>query len=284
MAAMIREFHYQVPWRAHGAHPGHHAGVSAGDGFEFQGHASWLSQPDPRHLDVRATLANPFGHLMVKSFRQSSAIPVYLLADLSASMGFVGTRSKTDLLAELAAAIAFSAYRTGDPFGFFGCGETLLPELTLPLRWHKGLAGDLRARLSQLRPSGRHFFGGLAACAAEMGRRKALVFLLSDFHAATGPIEHTLQALLHHDVVPLVLWDSAEYARLPAWGWTEWADPETGQRRRLFMRPSLQARIRAAYAERRAELRHLFVSHGREPFFIEDRFDADALTRYFFQA
>jgi hypothetical protein len=35
------------------------------------------------------------------------------------------------------------------------------------------------------------------------------------------------------------------------------------------------------YAERREELAERFRRQGRSPFYVIDRFDADALTRYF---
>ena len=59
-------------------------------------------------------------------------------------------------------------------------------------------------------------------------------------------------------------------------------DPETGQRRRLFLRPSLLARIKQSFAERREELTQMCIRYGREPFFLLDRFDPDAMTRYFY--
>ncbi len=280
---MSGEFHYRVPWRTKGAHPGHHAGATAGEGFEFQGHVPLIAQPDPRHLDVRATLTQPFGQLMVKSFRQSSAIPVYLLADLSASMGFRGARRKIDLLTDFAAAVAFSAYRTGDPFGLFVCDDHIRRDLNIPLRWHKGLAAEMLTRLREAQAVGPNA-RGLKEAAPELGRQKALVFVASDFHFRDDELESLMDSLSHHDVVPVVLWDSAEYEKLPSWGWAELADAESGQARRMFMRPSLRAAIGDRYDRRRAELRHFFVSRGREPFFLVDRFDPDALTRYFYQA
>ena len=84
-------------------------------------------------------------------------------------------------------------------------------------------------------------------------------------------------------MVPVVVWDSGEYETLPRFGWAEVQDPETGQRRRLFLRPGLLQRIRERFAERKEELTQICVRHGREPFFLVDRFDPDAMTRYFYQ-
>ena len=80
----IREFHYQVPWRSHSAYPGHHFSTQSGGSYEFHGHAPLISKPDPRHLDIHASLHDPFGQFVVRTFRQRSTIPVYVVADLSA--------------------------------------------------------------------------------------------------------------------------------------------------------------------------------------------------------
>ncbi|SMF96851.1 Protein of unknown function DUF58 [Methylomagnum ishizawai] len=277
---MIPEFHYAVGWRTAGLHPGGHVGARFGGGHEFAGHAPFLAHPDPRHLDFRASLRDPFGQLLTRTFRQRCSIPVYVLADLSASMGFRGSAAKLDLLARFAAACAYSAYRSGDGFGFIGCDEGIRWELCLPCRFHKGAGPELEARLKDFTPTGRSA-GGLLEAAPHLGKRRALVFLVSDFHFPLAWAEGLLDALVRHDVVPVVVWDSAEYQRLPQFGLVAIEDPETGARRRLLMRPALRERFRAAFAARREALIRLCAYRGREPFFLADQFDADAMTRYF---
>jgi uncharacterized protein (DUF58 family) len=278
---LISEFHYSVSWRAPGAHPGAHRSAQSGGCYEFAGHVPFTARPDPRHLDLRASLTDPFGQLLVRSFRQRSAIPVFVVADLSASLGFRGTASKRDTLAAFTAAAAYSAYRSGDPFGFVACDQAIRWDLLLPPRFHKGAAPELYERLSALTPAGRSA-EGLHQAAAHLGRSRALVFLVSDFHFPPERVEALLSSLIRHDVVPVVLWDRAEYERLPAFGLVYVEDPETGERRRLFMRPSLREKFRAAFAARREALVRLCAQRGREPFFMVDGFDADDLTRYFY--
>lgn len=278
---MIPEFHYRVRWRASGAHPGRHASHQTGGGYEFAGHVPLAAFPDPRNIDAHATLNDPFGQLMVKTFRQRSAIPVFVLADLSASMSFAG---KPQMLAELAAAAAYSAYRSGDPFGLLVCGEAIRWELSLPLRWHKGgLPADTAESLARVRPSSRSA-SALGEAIPHLGRGKALVLLVSDFHLDDSFLEILLDALRPHDVVPVAVWSPAEYESLPDWVLIHLRDPETGRQRRLFMRPSLKQRFRETFRARRERLIELAARHGaREPFFLEGRFDAEALTRYFYE-
>lgn len=277
---MIPEFHYRVNWRSPSARPGHHRSSQFGGGHEFSGHAPLVNNPDPRNLDIRATLHEPFGQLMVRTFRQRSTVPVYVIADLSASLGFRGVAKKMATLSRFVASVAYSAYRTGDPFGFIGCDDAIHAELCLPLRWHKAAAPELSQRLSTFIPRGKSS-DGLHQAASLLGKQRALVFLVSDFHFALERVADLLGGLIRHDVVPVVLWDSAEYQRLPGWGLVYVQDPETGERRRLLMRPGLRKKFRAAFAQRRADLNRLCSRYGREPFFLIDSFDADALTEYF---
>ncbi len=279
----LKEFHYQIAWRAKGGHPGHHPGLQSGGGFEFQGLVPFTSQPDPRNLAIRAMIADPNQPLLVKSFRQRAAIPVYVLADLSASMSFIGTTVKTALLAEFVAATAWSAWRTGDPFGFYACEGEIRWDLSLPLRLYKGMASDLHNRIIHFQPTAKNA-NGLLEAASLLGRQRALVFLVSDFHWPMGQMEALLNALIRHDVIPVVIWDSGEYENLPRFGLAELRDPETGQRRRLFLRPSMLDRIRERFLARRIELTQLCAQRGREPFFLVDQFDPDAMTQYFYQS
>lgn len=278
---MIPEFHYRVSWRSHRAHPGHHRSVQTGGGNEFCGHAPLTAHPDPRNIDVRATLHDPFGQLMVRVFRQRSSIPVYVLADLSASMGFGGpVNNKVASVAAFTAAAAFAAYRSGDPFGFFGCDEQVRRDLQLPLRWYKGLPCEFQQRLAGLKTLGSSA-EGLRAVAPLLGRDRGLVFLVSDFHLGHDETAAILDSLVRHDVVPIIVWREAEFRDLPAWGWIDLEDPETREHRRLFMRPRLRERFVNRFLERRAELVDVCLRYGRKPFFLGDRLDVDALTDYF---
>lgn len=277
---MPHELHYRVPWRARGSHPGPHRGAQAGSGFEFRGHVSLLEAPDPRRFDLRASLRDPFEQLRVRSFTQATAVPVFMLADLSASMGFTGVTSKLALLADLTAALGYAAYRAGDPFGFIGADTRLRPDFQQPLTLARSAADRLAARLRDFSPTGAHA-QGLRAAPTLLGRRRALVFVVSDFHLPLPLVAQVFAALAGHALVPVQLADSAETETLPRYGLAQVRDPESGQMRLLFLRPALTARIRAQAAARLAALNRLCLDHGCRLLTLTDRFDADAVTRYF---
>ena len=82
-------------------------------------------------------------------------------------------------------------------------------------------------------------------------------------------------------MVPIVVWDQAEFDSLPSYGLVVIEDPETGMKRRLFMRPSLKHQFMARYEARKTELEDLFSPYGRAPLFLMEDLSADRLTRYF---
>lgn len=84
------EIHYKVSWRATGSYPGHHSSRQKGSGLQFCIHVPLIDAPDPRRFDIRASLRDPFQQVRVRVYLQTSSIPVYVIADLSASMNFKG--------------------------------------------------------------------------------------------------------------------------------------------------------------------------------------------------
>jgi len=276
----VEEFHYRLNWRASGAFPGHHRSSQIGEGADFHSYAPLLDHPDPRRLDLRASLRDPMEQLLVRVFRQRTAVPVYAFADLSASMGFAGHARKLDVLAEFTASLGYSAYRSGDPFGFIGCDSTVRYDFYQPLSRAKAAGADVGQRLLALAPVGAGS-AGLLEAARLIGGRRALVFLVSDFHFPVTLLRRILGALGRHQVVPVVLIDSTEYDELPAFGIVRVLDPETRQQRTLLLRPSLRRRLRSVFLKHIEDLNHAFAAHGTEALWIRDRFHPDQVTRYF---
>ena len=276
-----KEFHYRIHWRSNSTRPGHHQGNPIGSGYQFHGHASLMSG-DPRHLDIHASLLDPFGEFVVRTFKQRSTIPVYAIADLSASMTISGHNRKTRLIADMAASIAYSAFRNGDAFGFIGCAEQVLDDFMLPLRWTKGLSQNFFEQLNRHQSTARSA-QGILDTPQYLGRQQSLLFLISDFHFSLQQLQVILTNLAYHDVIPIVLWGSSEYSQLPKRGIVRFCDAESGEERCLFMRPHLYQRIQDSFEQRRQTLIETCSAFGRTPFFVNDRFEPDQLTDYFFQ-
>lgn len=279
-AGTIPELHYRIAGSARGHFPGHHRSRRGDSGLEFRGHAPLIDAPDARRIDLHASLRNPFGDWLVRLHSQRMAIPVAVVADLSASMDFTGAVRKQDVLADFVASLAWSAWRTGDRFGFVGCDEQVRTDLLLPPTRSRGAGAALAATLRALPLHGRSARGLLDAH-RHLPRQRGLVFLVSDFHLPLDRIAAVLASLAQHELVPVVLWQAQEFGLGAARGLAEAVDPESGERRWLWWRPALRARWQAAQRERHEALMQAFGSQRLAPLVIEGGFDAEAVTRHF---
>ncbi len=276
-AAAAARLAYALRWRPRGVHPGAHPGAGEGGEGAFRRHAELLRSPDPRRLDVLASLRDPFGALHVRQFSPRRAITLAAILDTSGSMGF--NAALAGPAAELCALLADAAQAMGDSFALHAAGPAPRPELDLPPTRRRGLGSEVLRRLRQAPPAGAGS-AGLAEAAGRLPSRRSLVFLISDFLMPEEVVERALAALWRHEVIPVVLRDSATDAALPRWGLVEMADLETGGTRLVLLRPALRARWQRAAAERRAALHARFRRHGARPFELVDRLDPDALARH----
>lgn len=278
---MSTQIHYRIDWRSRAVFPGAHASIQNGGGMEFSHHVDLLDAADPRRVDLHASLKDPFGKWLVRRFRQRSGISVYVLADLSASMGFAGKRRKLDTLADLTHALAYSAHRSGDRFGFIGCGAALQPEWYLPASQQTGAGIALSQRLRHFSPSGAGASALIEGC-AHITRQRSLVFLVSDFHFPFELLDDILARLTPHHVVPVVLWDRAELEPPARWGLARLRDSESRRERFVFLTPRFAGDLAHIYARRRAELTQRFMQYRMQPLFMLDGFSADNVTAYFY--
>ena len=279
---LVKEFTYTIGWRSRGRHPGRHASTQRGLGMEFRGHTTLLSYPDPRRIDLRQTIRDPMEQIYVRIFNQKSATPVFVLCDLSGSMNFGGHQRKIALAASITESVAQSATHASDPFGFIGFDENVREDWYCRPSLRPYNALELATSLRDYHPE--HVgSAGLMEASRFLPRERSLLFLVSDFHMPLPELEAAVALLLRHHIVPMVLWDSSEYKTLPEFGIASVTDCETGAKRTLFLRKDLRARIVQSFEDRRKALHALFMRFDMPPFFVEDQFDADALTEYFHQ-
>ena len=274
------EIGYRLDRRVRGIRPGMHPGAEGGDGLEPLSHVPLLDGRDPRRLDLPASLRDPLRRLLVRRYRQRASVRVYVIADLSASLGFRGRGDRLETLAAFTAALGYSAGRAGDAFAFIGCDESVREEFVLPPTRAPGAFLDLAARLRAFTPGGRGAAGLLEALPMIVGRR-SLVFLLSDFHFPLTLLDGLLAGLARHRIVPVVLADRGESDPAPGFGIARVSDPETGEERTLWMRPALRRRLREQAERRREALAGCFAAHGVEPLRLTDRFEADRVNAWF---
>lgn len=282
MQTDIKEFGYNIGWRSRGRYSGRHASTQRGMGMEFRGHTTLLSYPDPRRIDIRQTIRDPLEQVYVRIFNQKSATPVFAITDLSGSMNFGSRQRKVELAALIAESIAMSATHNSDPFGLIAFDDQVREDWLATSSYRPHHALELIDKLKGYQPE--HVgSGGLKEVNRYLPRERSLIFLISDFHMPLEELQDALSLMMRHHIVPMVLWDSSEYKNLPEFGIASVTDAESGAKRTLFLRKDLRARIVQRFEKRRAAIQALFMHHDMPPFFVEDSFDADALTDYFHQ-
>lgn len=277
-----REFHYRLPRRIGGWRPGSHRGSSLGAGQEFVSHMRLYDRPDPRRLDLRASLRNIQQEWLVRVNRQQASTPVNAVVDVSASMGFGSRRSKLDIAAEFVEALGQSSFRVGDALGMLAFDSRERTDLFVPAMVSRGI-GETMAKLLRNTSGGAGNATGLADAIQHLAGRQGLVFLVSDFHWPLAGLSDALDALVHSFVVPVVIWVTAEIQPPAHDGLAQLRDMESGAQRTLWMRPRIRERWVESAAARRTELDQQFASRGIRPFYVTGQFDSEAMSQYFFE-
>ena len=286
-----QEFHYRLPGRVSGQRPGSHPGSSIGAGQEFVSHMSLFDRPDPRRLDLRASLRGLKEEWLVRVNRQRAGASVRALVDVSRSMMFGSRRPKLHGVADFVEALGMSAFRVGDAVGMMGFDEEERTDLFVPARVSRGMGSLMGAALREVCAGDGGSDGGavgsvdgLEEAASRLAGQQGLVFLLSDFHWPLERLEIALDLLAHAGVVPVVVWDPAEIEPPTQNALASLRDAESGARRSLWLRPRLREEWRRGVEQRRREIDSYFAAHAIRPFYMEGAFDSDALSRYFFEA
>src|SRR4051812_23025678 len=276
--AAEQEFRYRSPHRIGGWRTGAHEGTAPGAGLEFATHLRLYDRPDPRRLDLRASLGNLQSDWLVRGNRQQAAMTVRLLIDVSASMRF-GAPPKLEVVAGFVQALGRSAFRVGDSLAMAAFDRAERPDLRIAAWRHRGM-GEMLASLLLQSQGGAGGVEGLRDAAALLPGRGGIVFLVSDFQWPLAGLDDVLDLLAPAHVVPMVVWDPAELEPPAGDGLAMLRDAESGRSRTLWLRPALRTRWREAVVQRRAALDRLFGAHGLRPFYLQGALDAQALTNH----
>jgi uncharacterized protein (DUF58 family) len=237
---------------------GQYGSVFRGLGMEFAEVREYVPGDDVRAIDWNVTAR--MGHPYIKKFVSEREMTVVLMVDGSASLRFgTAQRWKSELAAEVAAVLAFSAIRNNDKVGLCLFSD----RIEKFVRPQKGRTHTLRLIRDILEFAPQHKATGLDAALNYLNRvvkRKAVVFLLSDFYQVDERLLATTNR--RHDFVALPIVDPREES-LPDAGLLEVADAETGVRHLL---DTSSRDVRRRYQEnalaRRKNLESLFSRHG----------------------
>lgn len=256
-----------------GLRTGSHAGRMRGAGESFADIAPLLAHPDPRRIDLRRSVMDPFGALHVRRFQTRTDLRLHVALDASASLGAVARADRPGLARLLIAGFAQAARRGRDLFSLTVCaGDRLLHDQP-PTR--RDLAVDLLDL--PLSPQGQGILA-LTAMAQDLPQDRILVVLISDFELGPSELSALLASLRPRPVLPIWLRDSGMDAPPPRLGLAEIRDPETGRRRTLLTTPRWARRQQQATRLRHDALHRIFAEFGLNPVQITDSIDVADLA------
>lgn len=273
---------YKIGWKPSGTNSGSSNGVLAGIGDHLRTLVLLRDHPDPRRLDLNASLRDPLERLWVRDFYLNTALKVVVLIDMSASMGFEGQVKRMDVACEIASNIALAAWRGGDAFGVYGANQDIRKDVILPPRTNRGAWLWVNQHLRSAKPFGNSA-AGLHKIISLLPKRRALVFLISDFRWPSGQLETLLRKIAHHDVVPIVLQDPTEMETLPRKGIAVLSDLESGERRFVWMRSGLISQIIEKRKQHLTAILDACRFIERKPFVVRGKFNPMDLTCYFLE-
>ena len=228
-----------------------------GQGSAFSELRAYEPGDDVRNIDWNVTARS--GEPWVRVYEEERELVVYLLVDLSGSMGYGSHRGlKSEAVLRVAASLVMSVLRGGDRVGLITFADRVLS--VDPARKGKAHALRLMSRLlsGRPRPAGTDLHAALERL-LQLRRRSAMVFVLSDFEAP--PFDDVLRAAAaRYDVVPVVVHDRAE-VELPSDGLVRLRDAETGEAVTI---DSSDPGVRRAWQERAGAARQRRVRLFRE--------------------
>ena len=205
---------------------GEYHSIFKGRGMTFSEVREYVAGDDIRMIDWNVTARNnaPF----VKIFEEERELTVYLLVDVSQSGNF-GTinQFKSELAAELAAVLGFSAIKNQDKVGLILFSDDI-EKYIAPKKNKSHILRVIREVLfNKPASSGTSIQEGIDFL-MNVAKRKSVVFLISDF-IDQGYWKSLKLANNKHDMIGIRISDPAELL-VPDIGLIKIQDPETNEK------------------------------------------------------
>ena len=227
-----------------------------GRGMAFAEVREYQYGDDVRDIDWNVTAR--FHRPYVKVFEEERELTVMLLVDVSGSLDF-GTikQTKRDLVAEIAATIAFSAIQNNDKIGVIFFSDHIEKYIP-PQKGRKHILYIIRGMLD-FKPESRRTDVGMAVeFLTRVMKRRCTAFLLSDFYTKLSFDNALTICGRKHDVVAIQIYDQRA-KELPDVGMIKIQDAETGHEMIIDTSSKKLRRAHTAYwMKRQADLRQLF--------------------------
>lgn len=252
---VLRRLEWTVLRRLDGLLHGDYRTLFRGAGLDLADLREYQFHDDVRHIDwnVTARMQQPY----VRTFNEERDLTCWFLLDLSPSLDFgSGKLAKRQVAAEFVAVLARLFTRRGNRVGALFYGDAV--DTVVPARSGRLHVLQLLHRmLAREAPdaSAPTDLGAFVASAGAMMRRRALVFVVSDFVSTPGWGAALARIARRHEVIAVRLYDPMEN-ELPDLGLVVIQDAETGEQLLVDTHDSgFRQRFAAAAARRERAVR-----------------------------
>jgi len=246
-----------------------------GRGMTFSEVRQYQFGDDVRAIDWNVTAR--YNEPYIKVFEEERELTMMLMVDVSGSEHF-GTQEslKKDIVTEIAATMAFSATQNNDKIGLILFSDQV--ELFIPPKKGKSHVLRIIRELIEFQPKSRKTDVGQALkFLSGVLKKRAIVFLISDF-MATPDYEQTLKiASKKHDITGVRVYDNRE-EEIPNIGLVNMLDAETGESMLVNTgSKSVRLQYAAYYQERLKYFRDTFSRCGAGT--VSTRVDESYVTK-----
>jgi uncharacterized protein (DUF58 family) len=261
--ALLRRLEWTVIRRLDGLLQGEYRTLFRGVGVDLIDLREYQVHDDVRHIDWNVTARLQVPHVRV--YTEDRNLTAWFLLDLSASIGFGSSeRHKKDVSAQFVAVLARLLTRRGNRVGALLYGSAV--DTVLPPRSGREQVLHLLRRLGQRPPPPQGptstDLRALLQAAGRIAKRRALIFVVSDFISQPGWEKALAHLAQRHEVIAIRLTDPLE-RELPAVGLATLQDAESGEQIVVdTLDPKLRARFAALVRERDEALLEAFGHAG----------------------
>ena len=201
-----------------------------GRGMMFSEVREYQYGDDIRDIDWNVTARQNRPH--VKVYEEERELTVMLLVDVSASRNFGAEGpEKREMIAEIAATIAFSAIQNNDKIGAIFFSDHVEKFIT-PKKGRRHILFLIRELLDFQPESKGTDIAAAVRYFSDALKRRCTMFLLSDFIDSSDYRTPLSVAVSRHDVMAIQVYDKRD-AQLPDVGLLRVADLETGAEQQM---------------------------------------------------
>lgn len=220
----IRHIQFQTTRLANDVLAGAYRSAFKGKGMEFDSVREYQSGDEIRSIDWNVTAR--MNHPYVKTFKEERELTVTLVVDISASTRFgSGGQSKSELIAEIGALIAFSAIKNHDKVSLVLFSDRI-EKYYPPGKTTKHVLKIIRELLSYT-PTGKGTDISVAlSFLGKVQKHSSVCFLISDFIAPEYAHEAAIISK-GHDLISIMISDFFE-TQFPNMNLVVFNDLETG--------------------------------------------------------